>query len=194
MSPRTPKQFEEIREEKKKLIMQEALELFANEGYHSASISKIAKQAGISKGLMYNYFASKEDLLKAIVVEAMTEIYKSFDRNHDGELTGEEFEYFLRETFKAQKKKQKFYKLYYSLLVQPQIQELINIEVHNLVQQVLTITYNYFQKYFDDPETEMILYSSIIKGLSMQYIYSRDYLTDEKLEKTLNRIIELYKR
>ena len=60
MSPRTPQQFEEIREEKMTLIMDIALEHFANEGYHTTTINHIARHAGISKGLMYNYFESKE--------------------------------------------------------------------------------------------------------------------------------------
>ncbi|HRW21852.1 MAG TPA: helix-turn-helix domain-containing protein, partial [Bacteroidales bacterium] len=63
MSPRTPEQFEEIRLSKHKLILDTAMKLFASSGYHNTSISKIAKEAGISKGLIYNYFDSKEDLL-----------------------------------------------------------------------------------------------------------------------------------
>jgi len=39
--------------------MNTALQLFENNGYESISISKIALTAGISKGLMYNYFPSK---------------------------------------------------------------------------------------------------------------------------------------
>jgi len=53
------------------VIMQSALELFGHNGYHSTSISKIAQEAGVSKGLIYNYFESKEDLLKRIILEAI---------------------------------------------------------------------------------------------------------------------------
>jgi len=67
MSPRNPKQFEEIREKSKEKIIYAAFELFSTVGYWGSSISKIAKQAGISKGLMYNYFSSKEHLLQAVV-------------------------------------------------------------------------------------------------------------------------------
>ena len=55
MAPRTEQQFEEIRESKKKLILETALELFASEGFHTTPISRIASEAGISKGLLYNY-------------------------------------------------------------------------------------------------------------------------------------------
>ena len=69
--PRTEKQFEEIRATKKALILDAALQVFARDGYHNASISKISKQAGISKGLMYNYFNSKEELLEILVGESI---------------------------------------------------------------------------------------------------------------------------
>ena len=64
MSPKTSGQFKEIRADKKQLIIDTALNLFANKGYHASSISMIAKEAKISKGLMYNYFDSKEALLR----------------------------------------------------------------------------------------------------------------------------------
>ena len=60
MSPRTKQQFEEIRSDRKDQLLDAALHVFAEEGYHSASVSKIAKYAGVSKGLMYNYFHSKK--------------------------------------------------------------------------------------------------------------------------------------
>ena len=79
MSPRTKEQFVEIRENRKEQIMQVALELFASEGYAHCSISKLAESAGISKGLMYNYFESKEQLLAAILDKGMQEFIQFFD-------------------------------------------------------------------------------------------------------------------
>ena len=74
MSPRTSEQFEEIREGKRRQILDAAIECFATTGYHAVSISDLAKHAGVSKGLMYNYFSSKDELLKTIFHEVMTEM------------------------------------------------------------------------------------------------------------------------
>ncbi|MEQ8535276.1 MAG: TetR/AcrR family transcriptional regulator [Imperialibacter sp.] len=71
MSPRTKAQIEEIREQSREKIIAAALDLFAHSGFHSTSIAQVAAKAGISKGLIYNYFQSKEDLLQAIFTEAM---------------------------------------------------------------------------------------------------------------------------
>ncbi len=55
--------------EKKEKILQTALELFARQGYDATSTSKVAKAAGVSEGLIFRHFESKEGLLKAILEE-----------------------------------------------------------------------------------------------------------------------------
>ena len=71
MAPRRPEQFEAIREKSREKILAASLELFANKGYDATSIDSIAKKAGISKGLIYNYFESKKSILLAIFGDAM---------------------------------------------------------------------------------------------------------------------------
>ncbi|MDA3890595.1 MAG: TetR/AcrR family transcriptional regulator [Salinivirgaceae bacterium] len=192
--PRTKEQFEEIRKEKSAHIRQVALELFANYGYHLTSISKIAKAANISKGLLYNYFESKEALIKAILNEGMDESYASFDSNHDGILTSDEFEFFVHQNFELIKSKKAFYKLFYTILMQPDVQELINHESLAVAARVQKQTYDYFEKRFDDPETEMLIYSSLLKGLNIQFLFNDGYFNDEQMEKAILRIIDLYKK
>lgn len=48
-------------------ILRISLRLFSQKGYHATSIRDIARAAGITEGLIYHYFESKEDLLKSIV-------------------------------------------------------------------------------------------------------------------------------
>lgn len=192
--PRTKKQFEEIRNEKINLIKQVAMELFATEGYMQTSIAKIAKTANISKGLMYNYFKSKEELLKAIVCEGVNDVFESFDRNKDGHLTTEEFEYYVRQNFIQMKKKQHFYKLLFTILLQPNVHSIISQVQNDISARVLAISNEYFQNRFEDPQTEFILFSSIMKGLSMQYVFASDYLQDDLLEKAIERILKYYKK
>lgn len=69
MSPRTKAQFEEIRFQSKEAIKRAALDLFSEKGFAATSISQIAERAGISKGLMYNYFKSKTQLLQELLSE-----------------------------------------------------------------------------------------------------------------------------
>jgi AcrR family transcriptional regulator len=54
-------------EERRLQILETALSVFAAKGFKGTAIKDIAEAADISMGLMYHYFASKEDLLKATV-------------------------------------------------------------------------------------------------------------------------------
>lgn len=79
--------FERISDERKDRILEVGIEEFSSKGYANANINVIAKNAGISVGLMYKYFATKEDLFitcisrgMQILDEALGEIMVSRDR------------------------------------------------------------------------------------------------------------------
>jgi AcrR family transcriptional regulator len=50
-------------EERRGQILRAAVKLFSDEGYYTTTISQIAKQAGVSTGLIYQYFGDKDDIL-----------------------------------------------------------------------------------------------------------------------------------
>jgi AcrR family transcriptional regulator len=52
-------------------IAKAALELFVTKGFAATKLDDVAKAAGVSKGLPYLYFKSKEDLFKAVIAEAI---------------------------------------------------------------------------------------------------------------------------
>jgi TetR/AcrR family fatty acid metabolism transcriptional regulator len=57
-----------MEDSKKKRILDAATKVIAENGYQYATISTIAKEAGMSTGLLYSYFENKLDLLFSIVV------------------------------------------------------------------------------------------------------------------------------
>lgn len=65
---------------KKEQILHAALEVFARQGLEKGKIADIAKQAGIGKGTVYEYFKSKEEIFKAIetmfIGESLSQIKK----------------------------------------------------------------------------------------------------------------------
>lgn len=60
-------------EAKRQQILTGALAVFAAHGYEGASMSAIAREAGVSKGTLYNYFANKCDLFAAFVEQSCRE-------------------------------------------------------------------------------------------------------------------------
>jgi AcrR family transcriptional regulator len=61
-----PKVVPEYKEEAKSRILDAANKVFAEKGYHEATMDDIAKRLGVSKGAIYLYFSSKEDLFEAM--------------------------------------------------------------------------------------------------------------------------------
>lgn len=57
---------DQTRTDKKNRIIEAAVTVFAQKGYASATVADIAARAGIGKGTIYEYFASKEDLFFAV--------------------------------------------------------------------------------------------------------------------------------
>jgi AcrR family transcriptional regulator len=197
MSPRTQEQFEKIRGSRRQQIMETALGLFASEGYEKCSISLLAETAGISKGLMYNYFKSKESLLSSIIDEGLKEIMDLFDPNHDGVLTSAEMESFIRRVFAAMRGNLNFWSLYISVLLQPKVKEMLSEnQMMSYLERFTPILTEYFErKGFEDPRLEMLTLSALIEGFGalMIYAYPAMIFPDELFEKFQNRIIGMYK-
>ncbi|MDN5544925.1 MAG: TetR/AcrR family transcriptional regulator [Rhodococcus sp. (in: high G+C Gram-positive bacteria)] len=62
--------FEKTTEQRRQAVLNAAIEQFSTNGYSATSINQVARQAGISIGALYSYFASKEDLFLAIIDSA----------------------------------------------------------------------------------------------------------------------------
>ncbi len=194
--PRTTKQFEEIREGRKKQIIKTALELFSKEGYGHVSISSLAKHAGISKGLMYNYFESKEALLKEVIDYTMTEILSYFDPNNDGVLSQEEFELFIRNTFRLMREEKEFYTMFFGLIIQPNVKEYFkNSSIVSFSQLYFTMFEAYFREQgFEDPLLEVLNLSILIEGIGMMMVFYEGIteLPEGLYDKFEERIISTY--
>lgn len=171
MSPRTAKQFEDIRRERKKEILEAALHLFAGEGYHTASVSKIARKAGVSKGLMYNYFTGKEDVLKTLVMDMFHEAMDQIDFKPGERLTREKFIHQIEVIIDLCLKNPQRWKLYMSLLFQPDVTPILMEEAMPAAAPYIAALTEYFSaRGHKDPAAMVRLYSAISDGIQMQII------------------------
>ena len=196
MSPRSPEQFEKIRLSRRKQIMDAALDLFASEGYSHCAISQLASHAGISKGLMYNYFKSKEALLMAIIEEGINEIMIMIDPNRDGILEPEEVEGFIRNTFKMMRENMQFWILFISVVLQPPVKEFLEGKPFtSVMDRFAPKLMAYFEKMgFDDPLLEMITFSAMIEGygILLVYLYPSEEIPGQTLNKFEDRMVNMF--
>lgn len=119
--PRTADQLEAIREESRERILQAALGLFSRQGYAGTSIRDIARAAKLSQGLMYNYYAGKEELLQAIIARGMAEARAALPQPVEGAGAGDRLERLIRGSLAVVGRNVDFWRLSYSLRMQPSL-------------------------------------------------------------------------
>lgn len=72
--PRSTKENAELREARRRHILDAALRVFAAKGLARAKVADIAREANFSHGLLYHYFAGKEAVFEALVAEVMERV------------------------------------------------------------------------------------------------------------------------
>lgn len=105
--------FERASDERKEKILEVGIEEFSSKGYENANINVIAKNSGISIGLMYKYFSTKEDLFVTCVQRGMQILDNAVDeilRSNDKILV--KAEKLIRTTCMHSKKNANYVKLY----------------------------------------------------------------------------------
>lgn len=64
--------YQRRKEDRPQEISEAAFQVFAEKGYAAARVDEVAKRAGVSKGLLYLYFETKEELFKAVIKSVVT--------------------------------------------------------------------------------------------------------------------------
>lgn len=188
MSPRSTKQFEEIREQSREKILNAAKELFGTQGYHSTSISAIAKKAGVAKGLIYNYFDTKEDLMVGIFHQGMKEgegIITEMMALPDARaklkfIIDFSFEYFVKQEHES--------RLITSIAVQldafPKMKDLVVGKYLGLMPMMVGLL---TEIGISHPEEEAGVIAALLDGLGLQYLVLGDALDLDAIKQQLYR-------
>lgn len=174
---------------KKQLILETALKLFATHGYSATPISMIAKEAGVSRGLMYNFFSGKRELLRALMREGSADIAESMKAYSAIQDPREAIRTHVTETIKIIRKKKEFWRLLHAIRLQGGVLE----EVQDLFEDIVATVTKIFEKVFrqlgfERPKLEAQLFLTQIDGLVILY------LQNEKLpiQQLGNQLIKRY--
>ncbi|HEX6135706.1 MAG TPA: TetR/AcrR family transcriptional regulator [Longimicrobiales bacterium] len=127
--PRTTEQLEPVRVASRELILTTALELFARHGYAATSVRMIAREAGISLGLLYNYYDGKEALLRAVFERTMADVQASFAESAGGATAAERLERLIRSAFAIVAEHLSFWRLTYQIRMQQGVLEGLDDEL-----------------------------------------------------------------
>ena len=66
--------------DKRRVILDAAVRVFAAKGYHTCRVGDIAEEAGVAHGLLYHYFSSKEEVLETVFRENWSQLLEAFAR------------------------------------------------------------------------------------------------------------------
>lgn len=192
MSPRTKQQFEEIRETSRNKILSVTLELFAQTGYKETSVSKIAEKAGISKGLMYNYFKNKEELLEAVVLDGFTKITELNYSMKKEEKPVEKLKEIIDDTLDSLFENLSYWQLYMALLVQPQVQKKFENKFYEFREMLVTPMVEIFKRLgSNNPELDAFLLGMHFDGIALNFVAAPD---DFPIEGIKQQLFERYSK
>lgn len=172
-------------------ILQAAIGLFAQNGFHATSISQIAETAGVSKGLSYNYFKSKDELLLAIIndaTEKMVTVAKGMGREGNYEET---LRAFLDDIGNTLKNNKEYLTFQLGLLLQPELRPIIETPLQRRAEHLLTATETIFQN-AGLKDTKLIARRLLaeIDGIGLHYL---SIFKDYPLDAMLDQLFESYR-
>jgi len=168
-------------------IMDAAFSLIARQGYESTSISQIARKAGISKGLLYNYFLSKEALLEKLIQNAMSQgeqiVATSFTDD-----PAKTLENLFRRFFRELRERPEYWRLLTELTLKiDKFKFVHDIAVEKMTAYTELLRHLFVQLGVEDPAGEAKLVAAVFDGIGMQaVVIKQDYPLDE-LERILIR-------
>jgi len=189
--PRSAALNQELRDASRRRILDAALRLFAERGYAGTPVDAIVRDAGISPGLLYHYFPSKLDLLRALFAESMTDVRASFAaadaaRDPAGRLAA-----LLGAATEIVRERRDFWTLSYGVRMQREVLTALGAdlfawtaEIHAVLQRDLT------EAGWPDPAIEARLLFASIDGIHQHYVLAPDHYP---IDAITARLIDRYR-
>lgn len=170
-----------MRHHRKAAIEEAAMQLFAESGFSGVSISAIARKAGTSKGLLYNYFENKEALVKEIVLEGIRQMLEGVNFDFQQELTPVRFKELIEKNFVLIKEHISYWSLYTAVITQPAVIALVKDEIYQLIGPFVSALSDYYgKKGVKNPEAHSLLLGAVLDGVAIDYMLSpADYPIDD---------------
>ncbi|MDP2531042.1 MAG: helix-turn-helix domain-containing protein [Candidatus Palauibacterales bacterium] len=171
MSPRSETANRQMREASREAILRGALEAFGEGGFHRTTVEEVARRAGVSKGLIYNYFESKTALLEAIIrqrVEANADLLLEM---REGEEPSGRLRRLAEGTVRGVLENPEAYRLTFALMLQPGMKD----EIGRIEKTVIArerelqgaVTELFTELGSDAPREDSLAFQCALTGLAM---------------------------
>ncbi|HEV2131000.1 MAG TPA: TetR/AcrR family transcriptional regulator [Longimicrobiaceae bacterium] len=192
MSPTNPEMNERMRDASRARILEHALQLFAERGFDRTSVKLLAESAGISPGLVYHYFRSKDDVLRAIFEESVQQVQAAFAEAEAAPTPGERIERLIRASLQGVRENVRFWRLFNGMRLHSKYLELVGEEGMQWTASIRDTMERFFREAgAAEPAVEAGLLFALIDGVTQHFVFEPDrYPIQEMTE----RIVEAYRR
>lgn len=194
--PRTAEQWSRMREASRSKIVSSAVQVFGQKGFHAASMEHIARRAGVSKGLAYNYFRSKEELFATTVEEWLIELERLWASVEDLGDPQQKIRRLLDNFSDAVARNPETYRLYLTAFMQLDFPGSVeraarrSQSLRQAVDRIRRASRSLFAALgFSDPDAEVAYFSLLTTGLAAEWIMDPQRYP---LKKMKQRILAYY--
>ena len=171
--------------------MDASLRLFAHHGYAGTTVRMIAREAGVSSGLLYAYFAGKDGLLRAIFEESMDDVRRSFADAEAGGSPAERIERLVRASLRIVRSRESFWRLSYGIRMQAAVLDELEPRVAGWTEEIRRVLLGYLEEAgVPSPEIEAAVLFALIDGVSQHYVLEPQRYP---LEAVIERIVARYR-
>lgn len=175
----------------KEAILRAALKLFAKNGYAGTPVSQIAKTAHVSQGLMYNFFRSKEALLKEMMALGFTDIRLSMTSYDEEVHPREAIALHVRKTLQIVKQNKELWKVLHTIRLQEKVAVTMQRQFQKVVASVAATFQNAFLELgYARPDLHALLFLAQIDGLVILYLQDNSIPLEELGEEIIKTYIK----
>jgi AcrR family transcriptional regulator len=173
----------EIPPKRRRQILNAATELFSQGGYHGVTVDAIAQRAGISKGNLYWYFKSKQEILQLLFDDVGIRLFWPFveimesDRPPRDRLLA-----FAERSLDSAEKNPEALQLMWQIATQPELRELLSSEFSLWMTPFIDYLKPLFAELGEaNPESTAMLYALTLDSLMFLAVIGQDLYDREKL-------------
>lgn len=198
MNTKNKEEAQHLKDQRYEQISKAAMELFGQKGFAAAKISDIMALAGLSHGLFYHYFHSKEEVYSSIIISALDLFKENINEaKASSKQPVEQLEWLIRQTFfspGAEKEVNRHIIVLQALqsnILDPQTKDIIkkkNLDIVKDLSEIMEEGQKAGQLVQGDPMKLAVYYMALNQGL-IQWSAIQIYPVDIQISQVLRQLL-----
>jgi len=178
-----PVRRKDIPPQRRRQILNAAAELFAHGGYHGVTVDAIAQHAGISKGNLYWYFKSKQEIFQLLFDDIAVQLFMPFvDIMESDRSPPEKLRSFATSSLDAAEVNPEAMQLMWQIASQPELKELLSSEYSLWMMPFIDYLTPLFAAIGEEnPQSTAMLYAFTLDAIMFLVVIGSDFYNKEKL-------------